>query len=332
MTGLAIQGGSSSSPLDYMNSFENGSLGGVSGGGGASGAGSMSQQQILQIVEELLQMLQQMLQNSSGNDSGGGVGGASGAGGGGSGGGMPSFGGGMPSFGGGAPAGGGGAPAGGGGGAAPPSFAAAPPAAAAAPAAPPAAAATPPAAAATPPVAAAGSTPGAGSGGSAGALSTAPQTTANSQAQSQQVAGQYVNNLMQDFNLTKPQAEGIVANLYHESGGMNSGINQGGAIGQPSGNMADDNANGYGIAQWGGTRKQGLLDYAKQNGLDPSSQAANYGYLKQELETSQSGAIAAVKGTSTAQDATQAFCNSFEKPSDPEMASRLADLSLVQGA
>jgi Phage tail lysozyme len=170
-----------------------------------------------------------------------------------------------------------------------------------------------------------------GSSGSEG-LSTAPQTQALTQAQGQQVASQYVTNLMHDFNLTQPQAQGIVANLWHESGGMNSGINQGGAIGQPSGDMADDNANGYGIAQWGGSRKQGLIDYANQNGLDPSSQAANYGYLKQELETSESGAISAVKNTSNAQDATAAFCNAFEQPSDPEMASRLADLSLVESA
>ncbi|WP_322789490.1 phage tail tip lysozyme [Paraburkholderia megapolitana] len=162
-------------------------------------------------------------------------------------------------------------------------------------------------------------------------LSTAPQTTALSQSQGQQVADQYVNNLMSDFGLTKPQAQGIVANLWHESGGMNSGINQGGQIGAPTGNNADDNANGYGIAQWGGSRKEGLEAYAKQNGLDPSSEAANYGYLKQELQTTQSGAISAVKGTSNAQDATSAFMTSFEKPSDPELASRLADLSLVQG-
>lgn len=165
----------------------------------------------------------------------------------------------------------------------------------------------------------------------AGGLSTAPQTQPLTQQQGQQVAAQYVANLQRDFGLTKPQAEGIVANLWHESGGMNSGINQGGQIGAPSANMADDNANGYGIAQWGGARKQGLIDYAQQHGLDPSSQAANYGYLKQELETTQSGAIAAVKGTSTAAEATEAFCNAFEKPSDPEMASRLADLALVQG-
>jgi hypothetical protein len=173
------------------------------------------------------------------------------------------------------------------------------------------------------------STPSASSGASPEGLSTAPQTQALSPAQSKQTADAYVSNLQKDFGLTKDQAAGIVANLWHESGGMNSGINQGGKIGAPSSNMADDNANGYGIAQWGGTRKQGLLDYARQHNLDPSSEAANYGYLKQELQTSQAGAIAAVKGTNSAQAATQAFCNAFEQPSDPQMASRLGYLNQI---
>lgn len=304
MTGLVMQGGYSSSPMDYLNSFENGSLSGVSGGSNSSsGLGGMSQQQILQIVEELLAMLQQALQGANSDDSDdGGAGGASGASGGGGGGGMPSM----------------------------PSLDTTPSSGTAPPSTPPATLSATPASTGGPAATNSGGT--VGSSPASSGLSIAPQTTANTPAQSQQVAGQYVNNLMQDFNLTKPQAEGIVANLWHESGGMNSGINQGGAIGQPSGNMADDNANGYGIAQWGGSRKEGLINYAKQNGLDPSSQAANYGYLKQELETTQSGAISAVKNTGTAQDATQAFCNSFEKPSDPEMSSRLADLALVQNA
>ncbi|BFG78888.1 hypothetical protein PTKU46_69210 [Paraburkholderia terrae] len=173
------------------------------------------------------------------------------------------------------------------------------------------------------------STPSASSSAAPEGLSTAPQTQALSPAQSKQTADAYVSNLQKDFGLTKNQAAGIVANLWHESGGMNSGINQGGKIGAPSSNMADDNANGYGIAQWGGTRKQGLLDYARQHNLDPSSEAANYGYLKQELQTSQSGAIAAVKGTNSAQAATQAFCNAFEQPSDPQMASRLGYLNQI---
>jgi hypothetical protein len=302
MASAAIQGNYSTNPMDYLNGTGGtggtgslGSIGGAGALGAASGLSGGGDQQIMQLIQELIEMFQQELQNSGGNDSGGGS--------------TP-----PPST----SSGGGGAmaPSGGssgGGGAAPPSGCSG-------------GGAVAPTGGATP---TGGST---GAGASATGLSTTPQTTANSQAQGQQVAAQYVTNLMHDFNLTKPQAQGIVANLWHESGGMNSGINQGGKIGAPSGNMADDNANGYGIAQWGGSRKEGLIAYAKANGLDPSSQAANYGYLKQELQTTESGAISAVKNTSTAQGATEAFCNTFEQPSDPEMASRLADLALVQSA
>ena len=165
------------------------------------------------------------------------------------------------------------------------------------------------------------------SSNSTGAFSGAAQTEALSPEQSKSTAEAWVGRLQKDFGLTKPQAEGIVANLWHESGGMNSGINQGGKIGAPSSNNADDNANGYGMAQWGGVRKEGLINYARQHGVDPSSQEASYGYLAQELRGDQSASLDAVKGTSSATDATQAFCNAFEKPSDPQMASRLAYLN-----
>lgn len=318
MAGVAIQNNYPTNPLDYLNSISGlGDMNSTGGAGASSGAsglsdnsatGGMSEQQMLQLIQELLALIQQAMQNSSGDDSDGSS---------------------TPSVGSG---GGGAAPSMDGGGAAPAAPAATTPAAPAAttPAATTPAATTPAAPAATTPAAPAASSTGSGS--SSTGLDSTPQTVANTPAQSQQVASQYVTNLMQDFNLTQPQAQGIVANLWHESGGMNSGINQGGAIGAPTNDMADDNANGYGIAQWGGSRKQGLLDYAQSNGLDPSSQAANYGYLKQELQTTQSGAITAVKDTNTAQAATEAFCNTFEKPSDPEMNSRLADLALVQSA
>lgn len=157
----------------------------------------------------------------------------------------------------------------------------------------------------------------------AGGLSTEPQTAANTPQQSQQVAEQYMSNLQKDFGLTREQAAGIVGNLWHESGGMNSGIEQGGRIGEPNGNMADDNANGYGMCQWGGVRKQALLDTAAEMGVSPSSQAANYEHLKRELSGPYKNAIDAVKSAGSVEQATQAFCNTFEKPSDPQMASRV---------
>ena len=154
------------------------------------------------------------------------------------------------------------------------------------------------------------------------------ECTAASTAQGKQTAQYFMTNLQHDFGLTKNQAAGVVANLWHESGGMNPGINQGGAVGQPNGDMNC----GYGIAQWTGSRKEDYLNWCSQNRLNPASEQANYGYLKHELQTTQSGAIAAVKQTQTAQDATVAFCDTFERPGDPEMSSRLAALQYVLSA
>lgn len=154
------------------------------------------------------------------------------------------------------------------------------------------------------------------------------QGTPASTAEGKETAEHFMTNLQRDFGLTRNQAAGIVANLWHESGGMNTGINQGGAVGAPNSNMQS----GYGVAQWTGSRKQDYLDYCSQHKLDPSSEQANYGFLKHELETSQSGAIDAVKQTQTAQDATVVFCNTFERPGDPQMSSRLADLQYVLSA
>ncbi|MBW0446253.1 hypothetical protein EN871_07775 [bacterium M00.F.Ca.ET.228.01.1.1] len=151
------------------------------------------------------------------------------------------------------------------------------------------------------------------------------QSASASTPEAKKTAQYFMTNLQRDFGLTRNQAAGIVANLWHESGGMNPGINQGGAIGAPNSNLQS----GYGIAQWTGSRKQDYLDYCSANHLDPSSEQANYGFLKHELQTSQSGAIDAIRNTQSAQDATVVFCNTFERPGDPQMSSRLADLQYV---
>lgn len=151
------------------------------------------------------------------------------------------------------------------------------------------------------------------------------QVSSASTPHARKTAQYFMTNLQRDFGLTRNQAAGIVANLWHESAGMNPGINQGGAIGAPNSNMQS----GYGIAQWTGSRKQDYLDYCSANRLDPSSEQANYGFLKHELQTTQAGAIDAVRNTESAQDATVVFCNTFERPGDPQMSSRLADLQYI---
>lgn len=124
------------------------------------------------------------------------------------------------------------------------------------------------------------------------------------------VASYFMTHLQKDFNLTPNQAAGIVANLWYESGGMNPNMNEGMHAGAPTSNMGQ----GYGIAQWTGSRKQEFLDFAARNHMNPSSVEANYAFLKHELQTTHSDAIRAVKSTGTAKEATLQFCNVFERP------------------
>jgi hypothetical protein len=152
---------------------------------------------------------------------------------------------------------------------------------------------------------------------------TSPQKVLNTNDQSNQVALKYMTKLQQDFGLTKEQAAGVVGNLWHESA-MNSGIRQEtGGVGQP--NMATNvvDRTGYGVAQWGEGSKQGLIDYAKANGLDPSSQAANYGFLKQHLSTSHAHVITHLKACSNRSEATKIFMSEYEMPKHPYLDSRI---------
>lgn len=141
------------------------------------------------------------------------------------------------------------------------------------------------------------------------------------------VADWFVGRLQHDFNLTKNQASGIVANLWYESGGMKPAMNEGMHVGAPSSNMGQ----GYGIAQWTGSRKREFLDFASKHGMNPSSVEANYAYLKHELQTTHANAITAVKRTNSAQAATTAFCNVFEVPGVPAMQKRYDALAQVLG-
>jgi hypothetical protein len=159
-------------------------------------------------------------------------------------------------------------------------------------------------------------------------ISSAPQNRQLTPGESAGMAKAYIDALQRDLGITKQQAQGIVANLWHESAGMNSGINQGMVFGQPTWNVGV-NKNGYGLCQWGEDRKDNLRKYAEANKLDISSQAAQYGFLLSELRGPFKSSLDAVKKSGSAEQAMRAFMNDFEKPSDPQEESRLAILRQI---
>jgi hypothetical protein len=165
-------------------------------------------------------------------------------------------------------------------------------------------------------------------------FSTAPVTSGPlSQQQGMQLGVQLGQQLRKDFGLTPAQAAGVVGNIWHESSGMNPNVNEFGSDpGQSDYGKPNGTSFGYGWAQWSDARKTGYLDWSKQQGLDPSSPAANYSFLRHELQTTESGAIDAVKQAGTASDAADQFEKVFERAASPELAKREAYAQQVYSA
>ncbi|WP_256990118.1 phage tail tip lysozyme [Burkholderia sp. AU15512] len=146
--------------------------------------------------------------------------------------------------------------------------------------------------------------------------STLPANTGGSAAHA------IADDLRSRYGLNDTQIAGVLGNLQQESG-LKPNVNQGGAEGAPSGNFADDNANGWGLAQWGGTRKQGEIAYAQQHNLDPGSLDANIGYMNQELDGPYSKTISDLKNTTNVSQAAQVWDTDYEQATDPQMDNRL---------
>ncbi|MER2252929.1 phage tail tape measure protein [Methylorubrum podarium] len=127
------------------------------------------------------------------------------------------------------------------------------------------------------------------------------------------MAPRIMADLRKDFGLTKEQAAGILGNLGHESAGFTAYQEK---------NPLGGGRGGAGWAQWTGPRRRQFEAWAAQRGLDPRSYEANYGFLRHELNTSEKGAMGAVRRQSTAQGAMVAFENGFERAGVKNWSSR----------
>ena len=134
--------------------------------------------------------------------------------------------------------------------------------------------------------------------------------------------------LMVDYSLTGAQAAGIVGNFMLESGGTELPPNKneqsyGGVVGAPQ------FKGGYGWAQWTGPRQTAFINFAIQYGYmssksDSANDAANYAFLRYELEGSEKKTIPAVAGTNTPAAAATAFEAAFERAGKPNLTARIA--------
>lgn len=129
------------------------------------------------------------------------------------------------------------------------------------------------------------------------------------------VGTRLLGDLMRDFNLTQEQAAGVVGNLAHETGGFKHM--------QEISPVVPGSRGGFGFAQWTGPRRKAFEAWSAENGLDPTSYEANYGFLQHELKNTPEGAVLGpLSQAQTADQAAQVFSNQFLRPGVPAMGSR----------
>jgi hypothetical protein len=116
------------------------------------------------------------------------------------------------------------------------------------------------------------------------------------------LAPRIIGDLILDLGLTAEQAAGIVGNLAAESGLL--------AIQE---RRPIRGRGGFGYAQWTGPRRVAFEKWAKQWGYDPTSYAANYGYILYELKNSYAYVLDRLRLTKTAKAAAETFGYHFEK-------------------
>ncbi|WP_186192098.1 phage tail tip lysozyme [Burkholderia gladioli] len=251
--------------------------------GGSNGSNSSSLIQILQQIAQMIQEITQALKMAASSEGDDGLGG----GGGGGGGGMPQ------SF--------AAAPAGGGGGA---------PAAGAPAAGAGAGAGTP----------AASSGDGSGTPVQSSAGTNGPGSGTDVSSLGGDNAHKIAAYLQDNLGLNKTAVAGVLGNLQQESG-LTPNINQGGQIGAPSANNADDDGHGYGLAQWGGVRKEGLEQFAASQGKSPQDLGVQLDYLAKEVKE-KPGLVDALNNAGSADAAASVWCKQFELAADPQMQNR----------
>ncbi|MDL2363282.1 MAG: phage tail tip lysozyme [Patescibacteria group bacterium] len=123
-----------------------------------------------------------------------------------------------------------------------------------------------------------------------------------------------IYTFLTSHGLTKPQAGGILANLYYESAGLNPKKVQNGGDAEE---ITVDNFTGYGLAQWTSrNRQQGLKDLAASRNKKSSNLGLQIDYLWKELTGGYKQALSNLKKTTDYSSAIYVIINQFEAPQD----------------
>ncbi len=143
---------------------------------------------------------------------------------------------------------------------------------------------------------------------------------------------QAVCQALLDSGFSENATIGIMVNVNAESGFRTD------AVEYSSGYTIDniysapaDVAAGFGLFQWSFGRRINVINYARNNGMDPTSLQAQLEYFVQELNTSYPVTLKYVTGNYSAYDIATNFCLDFERPANknttcPNRATNYVDM------
>ena len=116
-----------------------------------------------------------------------------------------------------------------------------------------------------------------------------------------------IDDLKADYGMSTEVAAGFVGNLWHETGGFK--------YMQEIRPLVKGSKGGLGFAQWTGRRRNNFESYLEQQGkVDTASYDANYGFLKQELDTTESRVLKKLEGVSDITNATKIVSKNYLIP------------------
>lgn len=128
---------------------------------------------------------------------------------------------------------------------------------------------------------------------------------------------QAVCQALLDSGFSENATIGIMVNVNAESGFRTD------AVEYSSGYTIDniysapaDVAAGFGLFQWSFGRRINVINYARNNGMEPTSLQAQLEYFVQELNTSYPVTLKYVTGNYSAYDIATNFCLDFERPAN----------------
>lgn len=113
---------------------------------------------------------------------------------------------------------------------------------------------------------------------------------------------EFATQFFESKGLSNYMAAGIVGNLIQESN-LNTSVK-------------GDKGTSFGIAQWRGSRLDGLKNFAKERNTDISDLETQLEYIWKELNSSYKSALDGILNSRNSDEATTIFMRRFEKPNE----------------